>query len=356
MEYKNLKRKRKGSRTFLTLNKKTKKYYDNKRGAAPNVPNYESDDTEAIDLAETAELNVTVTTSSQTISSPKKDSFTQTQTPPCAVKCDVSVQCDIDVSQTVTHCVASTQYFPHDFLHGNRLKSALAFQQLVANLHEDDIGLKFVSRLDENEQDVKFLSLVKAISSGRLKCSNICWKAALDMGHLSLCETTSRMVYDREWLEFCQVIYHMFGAGIINTLRGRAHFSYITSEKAKKGIFKPFEGEFNFPVPSITTLKKLDIGYPTQIPVGIIQHSLELAIERAKTGDEFILSFDGKLISPGCKGKDIGDCNMWGREGPPNISKALKILESTLKAADNVSCELRRRGLSSHTNYLEYLL
>ena len=97
----------------------------------------------------------------------------------------------------------------------------------------------------------------------------------------------------------------MFGGGIINTLCGRVHFSHVTSEKSPRGLFKPVKDEFNFPVPSITTLKKLDIGYPIEVPVGIIQHSLE-------AGDEFILSFDGKLISPGCKGTNTGDCDMWG--------------------------------------------
>ena len=190
-------------------------------------------------------------------------------------------------------------------------------------MNDTEIGVKFATFLENNEQTIKFLSTIKAIALGKLKCSNMSWKAALDMGYLSTCETTSKMVYDKEWLEFYQVVYHMFGGGIINTLCGRAHFSHVTSEKSSRGLFKPVEGEFNFPVPSITTLKKLDIGYPTEVPVGIIQHSLDLACERAEAGDEFILSFDGKLISPGCKGYNTGDCNMWGREGSPNLPKAL---------------------------------
>ena len=52
--------------------------------------------------------------------------------------------------------------------------------------------------------------------------------------------------------------------------------------EAKKGLFKPIEGEFNFPVPSVPTLKKLDIGYPLEIPVGFIEHSLNLAEEASK--------------------------------------------------------------------------
>ena len=182
------------------------------------------------------------------------------------------------------------------------------------------------------------------------------WKAALDMGYLSTYETTSKMVYDKEWLEFCQVVYHMFGGGIINTLHGRAHFSHVTSEKSLRGLFKPVEGEFNFSVPSITMLKKLDIGYPTEVPVGTIQHSLDLACECAEAGDEFILSFDGKLISPGCKGYNTGDCDMWGREGSPYLPKVLRILQHTIKSVENLEFDLCECSLDIHARYLEHLL
>ena len=69
----------------------------------------------------------------------------------------------------------------------------------------------------------------------------------------------------------------MFGAGVINALQGRGHFSQVTSSKTKKGKCKPADGEFNFPIPSIPTLKKLEKGFPTEIPVGFIEQSLQIA-------------------------------------------------------------------------------
>ena len=90
------------------------------------------------------------------------------------------------------------------------------------------------------------------------------------------------MVYDSEWLEFCQIIYHMFGAGVINDLRGRGHFSQVTSNRTLKNKYDPTEGEFNFPIPSIPTLKKLDIGFPSEIPVGFVEQSLQLAEMKSK--------------------------------------------------------------------------
>ena len=81
--------------------------------------------------------------------------------------------------------------------------------------------------------------------------------------------------------------------GITNALQGQGHFSQVTSDKFLKGKYPPIKGEFNFPIPCITTLKKLDIGFPSHIPAGFIQQSLDLAENKAKEGSEFILSFDG---------------------------------------------------------------
>ena len=263
---------------------------------------------------------------------------------PVVEKCDSSTQCPVIESVPVftqTEILAQstrnkftqseveeksvksngTQYNSHDHLSNKQSQSVKNLNALLDVFNDPEIGLKFANLLAAHEQMNKFICTVKSLANSHLKCSNMAWKAALDMGYLSSCATTSKMVYDKEWLKYCQIIYHMFGGGVINTLRGRAHFSQVTSERTKKGIYKPVEGEFNFPVPSINTLTKLDIGYPTEVPIGIIQHSLDLASERAAKGDEFILSFDGKLILPGCKDKTMGDCDMWGREGSPNLQK-----------------------------------
>ena len=117
------------------------------------------------------------------------------------------------------------------------------------------------------------------------------------MGTLFTLKSTTTMEYDPEWLEFCQVLYHMFGAGVMNALRGRGHFSHVTSKRTHKGKYDPQLGEFNFPIPSTPTLKKLNIGFPSEIPLGIIQESLDIAHKKATSGAEFILSFDGKFNS-----------------------------------------------------------
>ena len=339
------KRKQKGSKTSLTLGHKCKKYrkqFHNQiqsnctSGILPplsptiSFPATSDNPIESNTFANGPNANFqlhhptiyvkeTSNVEIQTASIETVNKFTQTEGNSVDM-CDVFMQSEqIDNYQQSK----STQFNLRDFLSGKKLQSHQYLNSIIDFLNDTEIGIKFATFLENNKQTMKFLSTIKAIALGKLKCSNMSWKAALDMGYLSTCETTSEMVYDKEWLEFCQVVYHMFGGGIINTLCGRVHFSHVTSEKSLRGLFKPVEGEFNFPVPSITMLKKLDIGYPTEVPVGIIQHSLDLACEHVEAGNEFILSFDGKLISPGCKGYNTGDCDMWGREGSPNLPKAL---------------------------------
>ena len=128
-----------------------------------------------------------------------------------------------------------------------------AGNNLLRALQKDDNFSTFALLLEEHEQTTKFVKLVTALGTQKMKMSNMSWKAALDMGSLYMCTTTSKMTYDKEWLEFCQVMYHMFGGGAMNTLRRRAHFSHVTSSKSRKGYYKPVEGEFNFPIPSLPT-------------------------------------------------------------------------------------------------------
>ena len=171
-----------------------------------------------------------------------------------------------------------TQYYS---MHFNG-EQGRAGEELLRHLLRDNTWYKFAQLLSDNDQTHKFVQLITALGNQRMKFMNMSWKSALDMGSLYMCSTTSNMIYDRKWLKFCQVLYHMFGSGVMNTLRGRAHFNHIASECSKKGLFKPIEGEFNFPVPSVPTLKKLDIGYPLEIGVRFIEHSLNLAEEASK--------------------------------------------------------------------------
>ena len=110
---------------------------------------------------------------------------------------------------------------------------------LLTLLCEDNIFSKFAQKIHKDGQTRKFVNCIKAIGEGKLETTNLSWKAFLDIGTLFNLESTTQMEYDPEWLEFCQVLYHMFGAGVINALRGCGHFSHVTSKKTTKSKYHP---------------------------------------------------------------------------------------------------------------------
>ena len=179
-------------------------------------------------------------------------------------------------AQTVTDKIKTssraTQYSspPHKSSHANKLLNML---------NEGDAFSKFADIIHDSQQTSKFVKCVQSIASGHLETTNLAWKSFLDIGTLFSLKSTTQMEYDPEWLEFCQVIYHMFGVGVVNALRGRGHFSQVTSQKTFKSKYPPSLGEFNFPIPSVPMLKKLNIGFPSEIPVGFVKQSLDLAEE-----------------------------------------------------------------------------
>ena len=227
---------------------------------------------------------------------------------------------------------------------------------LLSILQSDNVFNLFAEKLQESEQTDKFVQCIKSIASGRFSTTNLALKSFLDMGCLSNLQTTTKMAYDPEWVKFCQTIYHMFGAGVINAFHGRGHFSQVTANRTLKNKYDPTQGEFNFPIPSILTLKKLDMGYPAEIPVGFVEQSLELAATKSHNGAQFILSFDGKLVAPGCKGANKGDTNMWGIEGPPNLSMSIKILHETLALANAINVDVDNSTVKNHFHNLRHLL
>ena len=288
-------RKRKGTKTSLTIGKKSAKY--RKLSESINLKQSLRTQQEAIP-SELPDIHTFPTNptaeSHQTLSNEIHDVPIVTHVEKGIQSDDIHINIvekqDALTQATVTHADketftdqikkhnACTQYYSTHF----NGKQGRAGEELLHHLLCDNTWYKFAQLLSDNDQTHKFVQLITALGNQKMKFTNMSWKSALDMGSLYMCSTTSNMVYDREWLEFCQVLYHMFGGGVMNTLRGTAHFNHIASEHSKKGLFKPIEGEFNFPVPSVPTLKKLDIGYPLEIPVGLIEHSLNLAEEASK--------------------------------------------------------------------------
>ena len=177
------------------------------------------------------------------------------------VKRNFTVQCSVPLIVKSTQTIKNTNIVQNQSSQCNGTHISPC-DVVINELKEDGTLEKFLQNLVDHEQTDKFIKTMKSLANGIMPFTNLVWKCCLDMGKLFSLKSTTTMDYDPEWLEFCQVLYHMFGAGVINALHGRGHFSTVTRNKTCKGKYSPSDGEFNFPVPSIPTLKKLDIGFP----------------------------------------------------------------------------------------------
>ena len=117
-----------------------------------------------------------------------------------------------------------------------------------------------------------------------LPTSNIAWKSSLYQGKWAMCQTTSAMRYDHEYVEFFALLQILFGASITNVLHGPAHCGKLIEEEVERNAYNLVSGKCNFAIPSACSLSKLDIGYPKEIPCGKIKQTLQIAEEQSKQG------------------------------------------------------------------------
>ena len=75
--------------------------------------------------------------------------------------------------------------------------------------------------------------------------------------------------------------------------------------------------------------------------------------EKAKEGKQFVISFDGMKVSRGCKGTYDGDVNLWGIEGPPNVTSALKILDRNTTYTTRLNRKVNEENISIHRIQVE---
>ena len=172
----------------------------------------------------------------------------------------------------------------------------------------------FISTLQQEQQLDLFVNLVNAISSGALPTSNLAWKRSLYRGAWATCKSTVGIRFDTEFSEFFAILQLLFGNSCLNVLHGPCHFGHVVTEKPTRGLYDPSTSECNFAIPSRTTLQKIDIGYPKEVPPGFINHMLNVASGLSDKGEHFVCSFNGKALSIGSKGETTGDIDMWGVE------------------------------------------
>ena len=191
------------------------------------------------------------------------------------------------------------------------------------------------------------MKLLEAPGSGKLSPTNLAWKCALDMGTLAMCTSTTNMRYDKDCVEFFALFNLMFGASAINVLRRTAHFGCLVDNTSVKGKYDPVLGNYNFSIPSVNTLKKVSLGYPSDVGVGFINQNIDMAEEQAQNSHQFILSFDGKMVAQGCKRDCDGDVNLWGREKPTIVS-TLENLNLQKKCIRDINFLSNKDNITKH--------
>ena len=98
-----------------------------------------------------------------------------------------SVGCSTNI---LTKRHVSTHYNIADLNSNGNVDAIKAGNKLLSALQKDENFSTFALLLEEHEQTTKFVKLVTALSTQKLKMSNMSWKAALDMGSLYMCTTT----------------------------------------------------------------------------------------------------------------------------------------------------------------------
>ena len=159
---------------------------------------------------------------------------------------------------------------------------------------------------------------------------------------------THSMQWDRHYIEFYLALKMSFGLSIINVLCRPAHFGKVIEEIVPRNKYDPIYGKCNFAIPLAKTLQKLDVGYPKDIPCGMVEHTLDIASEQSKDGKQFTLSFNGKLITQGAIGEKTGDVDLWGKEGEITVNDTLKQHDKLISSASSLEMPITPKSLQGH--------
>ena len=174
------------------------------------------------------------------------------------------------------------------------LSNAEAFPTGIREMIQDGTLNILCNILQNYDQLEDFRNLLLSLAKGKIPPKNICWLLNLHLRKLTSLSSTTEMHWHKDIVEFFSVVYLLFGASSINELRGPMHFSEVIMENIEKGYFNQNTVRINLPIPSVTTLRSLSTGYEKEIPVGIVEQTLDIAGGGSGKGSQYILSFDGK--------------------------------------------------------------
>lgn len=218
---------------------------------------------------------------------------------------------------------------------------------LEQRLHDSEYLSELISVLTTAGQLKDFVTLLDVLKEGSLLTSNLAWKCALDRARWQRCTSTTNMRYDKQMTEFWNVMYLLFGNSALCVMRGSVHSFQVIMNETSRSRYSPDEGQCNFAVPSLSTIRRYDTGYSKRIEPGPIKASLDLVQKQADSGSQFTLSFDGKKCACGLKNETDGDVQLLGIE-KPNVKDQLKQFQQHLAQAEAMLEEKDIKNASQH--------
>ena len=189
-----------------------------------------------------------------------------------------------------------------------------------------------IKKLFRNNILDDFINMMQVIANGIVKTRNIPLLALLDRTNLEKCVTTTKMKYFHETMELWQVVRRTCKYSGLLLFSGLKHGGQVTRNVCEKGKYNPKTASINFAVPHWQTLANNELEIPKYLHPGIIDKSFEL-LDNKK---EYVLEFDAKSVARGLKPDQVGDINLWGYEGPPNLKEVRNQLEKEVDELENL--------------------
>ena len=177
-----------------------------------------------------------------------------------------------------------------------------------------------------------FIGLLDVIGSGKLDSNNIPLRLAVERAKLQQCETTTAMIYSPETIDFWNVFSRTCHGAGLQLMSGRKNSGQVCTRQTDPGHYDPLKGSFNFAVPDVKTLRRHQTKVEKYMYSGILHGSFDL-IDKMK---QYVLEYDAKRISKGLGEEGIGDVNLWGYEGPPNLQQSKAQLQKEVKLIEQL--------------------
>ena len=171
-----------------------------------------------------------------------------------------------------------------------------------------------------------FITLMQVLSTGKLEARNLPLLCCLERAKFCKLKSTTLMRFYSETKAFYRVAYRTFhGKGLL-LMSGSKNQGQVRDGITKRGLYDPQQASVNFVVPDVKTLFNNDEALKEIPPTSKIQQSYNF-VDRTK---EHVLTYDGKKLSRGYKGKKYGDEDMWGIENKPTLEESVTQLQKEL--------------------------